>query len=255
MKQLILDHLKQIADREGFQILYACETGSRGWGFASPDSDFDIRCIFVYPRERYLSIFPPTEQFTQMLEVEGEVLDMSGWELSKVLRLLNKSNATPFEWLQSPIIYQEFSGFREELLRLGAAYLNPRSMIHHYLGICHNSMLTGIEGDQINIKKYFYVLRPLLAAKWLADQRSVPPMQFRPLVNQLDESMPLRRAIEQLWIAKEKAKEGAFTPLVPEIQAFLDTEMPRCKLLADDMKNPKCDTTPLDQFFRKWLIN
>jgi predicted nucleotidyltransferase len=251
----ILQHLHQTARREGFQILYACETGSRGWGFASPDSDFDVRYIFVYPRERYLSVFEPPEQFTQMLEADGEELDFSGWELGKLLLLLSKSNATPYEWLQSPIVYQEVPEFREALFSLGAEYLNPRTLIHHYLGICHKSMHTGIDGDQINIKKYFYVLRPLLAAKWAADKRSVPPMQFRPLLNQLDESMPVRQLIEQLWIAKEQAKEGAYTPLLPEIQHFVAEEMARCKELADAMESNPRNSAPLDQFFRQWLID
>lgn len=251
----ILQHLDQISKREGIQILYACETGSRGWGFASPDSDFDVRYIFVYPQERYLSVFEQPEQFTQMLEVEGEVLDFSGWELGKLLRLLSKSNATPYEWLQSPIIYQEAPGFREALFQLGAEYLNPRSLVYHYLGICHSSMRSGIDGDSINIKKYFYVLRPLLAAKWTADKRTVPPMQFRPLLNQLDESMPVRQLVELLWVAKEKAKEGAYTPLQPDIQHFVTEEMSRLKELADAMESSPRNTALLDQFFRKWLIN
>lgn len=251
----ILQHLLQTANREGFQILYACETGSRGWGFASPDSDFDVRYIFVYPQDRYLSVFQPPDQFTQMLEVDGEVLDFNGWELGKLLRLLSKSNATPYEWLQSPIIYQEIPGFQEALFQLGAEYLNPRTLVHHYLGICHNSMRTGIVGEQINIKKYFYVLRPLLAAKWAADRRTVPPMQFRPLLNQLDESMPVRQLVEQLWIAKEQEKEGAYTPLQPDIQLFVTEEMARLRVLADAMESSARNAAPLDQFFRKWLTD
>lgn len=249
----ILQHLHQISRQEGFQILYACETGSRGWGFASPDSDFDVRYIFVYPQERYLSVFDPPDQFTQMLEAEGEVLDFNGWELGKLLRLMSKSNATPYEWLQSPIIYQEVPEFREALFALGAEYLNPRSLVYHYLGICHSSLRAGIDGDQINIKKYFYVLRPLLAAKWTADKRSVPPMQFRPLLNQLDESIPVRQLMEELWVAKEQAKEGAYTPLQPDIQQFITEEMARLRELADAMESSPQDPKPLDQFFRQWL--
>lgn len=249
----ILSKLSSLADTHEFQVLYACETGSRGWGFASPDSDFDVRFVFAYPQARYLSVYEPKDNFTLMAEEEEQVLDLSGWELRKFLRHMSKSNATPLEWLQSPIIYRESIGFRSQLMMLAPDYQQTRTLIHHYLGIAQNSMRLGVVGTQVNIKKYFYVLRPLLAAKWAADHRSIPPMQFRPLLDQLSETSSLRQCIEELWKEKEQAGEAAYTALIPEIQEFFLSEVSRCQQIASSIETSEPDTAPLNQFFQEWL--
>jgi uncharacterized protein len=251
--QLIQQHLQRIAAENGFRILYATETGSRGWGFASPDSDFDIRFIFVYPREHYLRISEPQDQWNLIFEDGGEVLDFNAWELRKTLRLLRNSNASPFEWLQSPIQYHEVDDFRRQLWELAQPFHSPRAAVYHYLGICHNSLKTGIEGHQINIKKYFYVLRPLFAAMWAADRQSVPPMQFAPLLEQLNAGHPVRVRVEALWREKEQAKEGQMIDLIPELQTFIETEMERCKALAGTLPKTSADDASLDQFFKMWI--
>jgi len=144
MQPLILHHLQRIEKEKGIRILYACETGSRGWGFASPDSDFDIRFIYVHPRDSYLSINNPQDTISSIFEDGGEVLDFNAWDLRKTLHHLRKSNATPCEWLQSPILYFQEENFREELWGMAQQFFNPQAAVHHYLGICHNSIKTGI---------------------------------------------------------------------------------------------------------------
>ncbi len=249
----IQQHLQRLARENGFRVLYACETGSRGWGFASPDSDFDIRFIYAFPQDKYLTLREPMEQLSTIFEDSGEVLDFNGWELRKTLRLLSGSNASPYEWLQSPILYDEVASFRSALWAAALPCHQPRSAIHHYLGICHNSLTTGVTGDAINIKKYFYVLRPLLAAKWVADRGTVPPMQFAPLLEQVPADSEFRQAVAQLWIEKERAREGELTPLVPAIQNFIALEMERCKTIANEMKKKTTENETLDAFFKQWI--
>jgi uncharacterized protein len=253
MTKNILHHLDRISKEKGVRVLYACETGSRGWGFASPDSDFDIRFIYVHPQEKYLSISEPQDTMGTIFEENGEILDFNAWELRKTLHHFRKSNATPFEWLQSPIIYQQEGNFREELWALAPSYFEARASVHHYLGICHNSIKTGITDGNIKIKKYFYILRPLLAAMWSADCQTIPPMEFRPLLTQIEGKRDLLAAIEQLWVEKEKAVEGHVIPLIPIIQAFIQEEMERCKAIASTLSNKKISNEPLDLFFRKML--
>lgn len=254
MQQLIQNHLQRISREYGIRILFACETGSRGWGFASPDSDYDVRFIYVHPTDRYLSVSEPIDTVSTLFEDQGEVLDFSGWDLRKTLRLLSGSNASPFEWLQSPIIYHEEPGFRDELWRLAESCFRATSVAHHYLGICHNSLKKGITGDEINIKKYFYVLRPLLAAIWAVDRQTIPPMEFRPLLSILENKPELLALIHQLWAQKEAAKEGANTPLIPEIQTFIAFEMDRCRDLAGVIKLKVPDNgAAIDAFFRQTL--
>jgi predicted nucleotidyltransferase len=253
MQDLIQHHLHRIAEKHGIRILYACETGSRGWGFASPDSDYDVRFIYAFPTERYLSVDEPKDTLTELFEDQGEILDFNGWELRKTLRHLRKSNATPFEWLQSPIVYQQEGDFRNELWHLAPLYFAPRATIHHYLGICHNSIKTGIADDHINIKKYFYILRPLLAAMWAADRQTIPPMQFEPLLSQIEPEKELMAAIRQLWKEKEQAVEGQMIPLVPVIQEFIAAEMAHCREVSETLDKKQVESGALDAFFQNIL--
>lgn len=253
MQQLILRHLNRVEREKSIRILFACETGSRGWGFASPDSDYDVRFVFVHPRDRYLAIHEPPDTITTIFEDGGEVLDFNGWDLRKTLHHLHKSNATPFEWLQSPIVYRQEDRFRDDLWALAPLFFSPRAAVHHYLGICHNSIKTGISEGNINIKKYFYILRPLLAAIWAADKQTVPPMEFQPLLAQVEYNTPVINAVRQLLTAKENALEAQRIPLVPVLQVFIETEMERCKALASDLPKTTTSSEVLDTFFRKML--
>ncbi|MFM9946494.1 MAG: DNA polymerase beta superfamily protein [Saprospiraceae bacterium] len=253
MQDLIRRHLRRIAEKHAIRILYACETGSRGWGFASPDSDYDVRFIYAFPAERYLSVDEPKDTLTELFEDQGEILDFNGWELRKTLRHLRKSNATPFEWLQSPIVYEQEGEFRNQLWNLAPQYFAPRATVHHYLGICHNSIKTGIADGHIKIKKYFYILRPLLAAMWAADRQTIPPMEFEPLLSQIEQNPELMAAIRQLLKEKEQAVEGQEIPLIPVIQAFIALEMERCRVVSETLDKKTVESGVLDVFFRETL--
>ena len=56
MKDIILRELKKIEEQENVKIIMAIESGSRAWGFASPDSDYDVRFIYVRKEEDYLKL-------------------------------------------------------------------------------------------------------------------------------------------------------------------------------------------------------
>ena len=103
MRDRILHQLQQLEKTEGITILHAVESGSRAGGFPSPDSDYDVRFIYVRSCEAYLRL----EKRRDVLELPiDEELDISGWDLDKALRLLHGSNPTLFEWCQSPIVYK-----------------------------------------------------------------------------------------------------------------------------------------------------
>ncbi|RYE38253.1 MAG: nucleotidyltransferase domain-containing protein, partial [Sphingobacteriales bacterium] len=112
MEKIIKERLIEIATDNQLKILYSLESGSRGWQFASPDSDYDVRFIYIKPLNYYLSVANHPDQISFAITDE---LDIYGWDLRKVLQLIRKSNTTPFEWLQSPIIYEDVPGFRDEL--------------------------------------------------------------------------------------------------------------------------------------------
>ncbi|MDR2849201.1 MAG: nucleotidyltransferase domain-containing protein, partial [Verrucomicrobiota bacterium] len=155
MKDSILKKLAGIEQDHGIRILFACESGSRGWQFPSVDSDYDVRFIYVRPLEFYLSVAEQDDQLTFPINDE---LDINGWDIRKVLQLLRKSNSTPFEWLQSPIVYRQEPGFKDGLWTLCGQYFDQRVQTHHYLGIARSALDT-MRTDEIRIKKLFYVLR------------------------------------------------------------------------------------------------
>jgi len=139
-----------------------------------------VRFVYARPFNDYLSISERNDQIGFL--TCGEI-DLCGWDIRKVLQLVRKSNATLFEWLQSPIVYMQQPGFRDELWTLCGQFFDRRSNIHHYLGVARSAMATMTGNDEIKIKKLFYVLRPLLAAKWCIEKNGIAPMSILPLMS------------------------------------------------------------------------
>jgi len=116
VKQQIETELQRIEQEEGVKIIYACESGSRAWGFPSKDSDYDVRFIYIRPVEWYLSIFEKRDVIER--PIISDMLDINGWDLKKALNLFRKSNPPLLEWLQSPIVYLEKGSVAEHIRRL-----------------------------------------------------------------------------------------------------------------------------------------
>lgn len=187
LKDRIAEKLIEIETMENVKILHAVESGSRAWGFASPDSDYDVRFIYARPRESYLKL----EKMRDVIEWQlDETLDINGWDIQKALRLLHKSNPTVFEWSQSPIIYKT-TPFFEHFGEVASNYFSSKSGLYHYLNTARGNYSGYItKKDMVKYKKYFYVLRPILACRWILDRNSPPPMLFSQLVDQqLEEGM------------------------------------------------------------------
>lgn len=246
--------LKKIEIEKKIKILYACESGSRAWGFGSPDSDYDVRFFFVHQKERYLSVSLPLDSIDRFFDND---VDLSAWDVKKALGLLVKSNATPFEWLQSPILYRknkETEKFRNTLWELSKDYFSAKTLIFHYLGIA-KGMLSKIEENQISIKKYFYILRPVLAAYYIKTRNEAAPMEFKFLVENLQNpnDKSVKEAIENLWQEKLIAKEGDKIEVPTFIHSFIETQMSECGFYASNLKQEKKNIEPLNEFFRSLL--
>ena len=252
MRELILKRLKDLESSHNITILYACESGSRAWGFASPNSDWDVRFIYVHHQDWYLSINEQKDSLD--FAIDENDLDLSGWELRKTLRLFRKSNASPFEWLQSPIVYFNDYNFQAELWALHQQYFNPRATTYHYLGLAKNSLKKGFVNDKMDIKKYFYILRPLLAAYWICHQESAAPMEFAPLLAQLESKTALHQAIQDLTEQKQIAMEGDWTEPIPIIQDFILKTLDECGRIAANLEVPPSTNDTVNQFFRSMLL-
>lgn len=220
MKETILSKLNEIENRENVRILLAVESGSRAWGYASPDSDYDVRFIYVRPKEDYLRL----EKTRDVIElpIEGE-LDMNGWDLDKTLRLLRASNPTLFEWFSSPIVYRETS-FAQELRSIMQRYFSSKRGLSHYLSMASNNYREYLKGDTVKAKKYFYVLRPVLACRWILDKGTPPPMLFSKLMEaELDPL--LLPDVNRLLDLKMNAPEIKTIPKIESINHYLGSSI------------------------------
>lgn len=186
MEELIKLKLKEIEEKENIKILHSVESGSRAWGFASPDSDYDVRFIYVRPKEFYLRLDKTRDVIEWQLD---DTLDINGWDISKALSLLYKSNPTLFEWNSSPIVYKTTKEW-ESIATIINKYFVAKSGLYHYLSTAKRNYRECLKGETVRLKKYFYVLRPLLASKWILAEGTPPPMLFCELMEKyLDESI------------------------------------------------------------------
>lgn len=220
MRETILSKLGEIENRENVKILLVVESGSRAWGFASPDSDYDVRFIYVRPKEDYLRL----EKTRDVIElpIEGE-LDINGWDLDKTLRLLRASNPTLFEWFSSPIVYRE-TAFAQEFRSIMQRYFSSKRGLSHYLSMASSNYREYLKGNMVKAKKYFYVLRPVLACRWILDKGSPPPMLFSELMEaELDPV--LLPDVNRLLDLKMNAPEINTIPKIESINRYLDSSL------------------------------
>lgn len=251
MQEKIIEELKKLEESQDIEILYACESGSRAWGFPSPDSDYDVRFIYVQSPKRYLSIYDRKDAIDLFL---AEDLDFIGWDVRKALRLFHKSNASLFEWMQSSIVYKEHPSFMLKLRALAPDYFSPRSALHHYLGITKHTYLGHLQGEQVKIKKYFYALRPLFCAMWIVENHTYPPLQFKNLVKIVEQDKDLLENLDGLLTRKAKSLETDDITPIPFFQEFIEQKLEEFENSFHDFHKTKLDAEPLNDLFREVVI-
>lgn len=245
MKRQILFKLEEIELEHNVKILFACESGSRGWQIASSDSDYDVRFIYTRPWDSYLSIETQKDQLS--FPITGD-LDIYGWDLRKVLRLIRKSNTTPFEWLQSPVIYRQDETFAGELWTLCQSYFDRKANMFHYLGIARTAWKEMDENGYLKIKGLFYILRPLLAACWCMERGTIAPMDMPALLEMLPGS--LKTELTELMMFKADAKEAERICVTPVLREYIATTWTYCNSVLDEMEIEHFQAAELDLFFR-----
>ena len=238
--------LDEIEKKKGVRILHAVESGSRAWGFASPDSDYDVRFVYVRPKEDYLRIDEPKDVIEWQLD---EVLDVNGWDLKKALWQFAKGNATLYEWSGSPIVYRTSEDWKR-IREVSAQYFSEKTAVYHYYGTANSTLQGYLLGDIVRYKKYFYALRPLLAARYIETYHAAPPVLFEELLK-MELPDDLRRSIDELLVIKKNTTEGEENPHIPAIRAFIETETVKQKEIADNMPDDhNKDWAALNRVFR-----
>ena len=220
VQEIIPAKLKEIEARENIRVIHCVESGSRAWGFASPDSDYDIRFIYVRPIEYYLRLDKTRDVIEWQLD---ETLDINGWDLQKALRLLHSSNPTLFEWNNSPIVYKTTPEWAEISAIIGH-FFQKKAGLYHYLSTAKKNYREYLKGDMVKLKKYFYVLRPILACRWILEKQTPPPMLFSALADAcLDEA--LVPAVTDLLRLKMETPEIGLGPRIGIINDYLDASI------------------------------
>jgi predicted nucleotidyltransferase len=252
MSKKINDKLYEIEKKHNIKILYAVESGSRGWGFASPDSDYDARFIYIHPVEWYLSIKEKRDFIEYPLD---EVFDINGWDIRKALKLFYKSNPPLMEWLTSPIIYREYSSLAGQLRELMPQFFALVPTLYHYLHIAKGKWHEIKDQSELKIKKYFYILRPLAACKWILTRQGMPPMEFHKMLESLELDKSIVDEINNLLKQKAMSDESTIIERSPVLYDFFEKEIDSYDLYLKSHHNEvKTDTQLLDELFMKILF-
>lgn len=226
MRVHITATLNDVAHEHNVTILYAAESGSRAWGFASPDSDYDVRFIYAHPADWYTGLYEARDVIERPLD-ERDV-DLAGWDVRKALRLLLKSNPPLYEWLVSPIIYIDDGRFCTSARALFERHASPHVLARAYYAIARGHRPgQGVRDGEVKLKRYFYLVRPLLSLQWVVEHGTMPPMNLQELMRDVDVPADVSLAILDLLAKKSETPELGFGPCVPIIDAWAAAELER----------------------------
>jgi predicted nucleotidyltransferase len=187
-------------------VAWCVESGSRAWGFPSPDSDYDVRFVFVRSEDEYLSPWMPRDVIETPLD---EVYDVNGWDLRKALQLVVKGNAVVVEWLRSPFVYRGVESFRDELIDLAEAVTDRVAVGRHYTHVCQGQWDRYGASEEVSLKRLFYAIRPAATVRWLEEhpESAVPPMEIGKLLQQNGASSTVRSVVDELVQLKSRTRE------------------------------------------------
>ena len=230
MEKIIAEKLEEIEKKENVKIIHCIESGSRAWGFASPDSDYDVRFIYVRPLDYYLRLDKTTDVIGWQLD---DVLDINGWDIKKALMLLHKSNPTLFEWNGSPIVYRTTEQWKRVSDIINSFFIR-KSGVYHYLSTAKSNYREYLKSEQVRLKKYFYVIRPILACKWILKEQTPPPMLFRSLAEKyLDDE--IKAEIDKLLEVKMKSPEITMGKRIDALNRYIDKNIEEMTEIVKEM--------------------
>ncbi len=251
MEEKIKKYLTNLEQEKGIEILFACETGSRAWGFPSPDSDFDVRIIYKHEKDWYLSL--TEEKDSIELFFENNEIDITGWDIRKSLRLLWKSNPALLERIQSPIIYKVNTEFLTEVTSVAQSAYSRFATIHHYLSMAKKIFEEVNNSEEYKLKKFFYALRASVACKWILEKEEMPPIEFSKMLNGLDLPTNLRTRISELITLKATISEAYLHKGDQELLEFMKSCIDRADNESKTLPSSNAQMSEFNDFFRKTL--
>lgn len=242
----------RIEEEKNVKIWFAIESGSRAWGFPSEDSDYDVRFIYTHPQAWYLTI----QNKRDVIEypIDGE-LDLSGWDLKKALQLLTRSNPSLYEWLVSPIIYHADAEFTDDLLKTYQSFVSHKTLGYHYLSLARRNYYDFLDNKiEVNLKKYFYVLRGLFSCQYLIMENKLPTIDFNELLTLIDIPESIRSEIDILLIRKRSSAELKKEAPIMHLNQFIEARIVEYEMKLNTLvESNQVDYQQLDLLFQKYL--
>lgn len=251
--------LERLEHEHNIKILYACELGSRVWGFSSPNSDYDVKFIYVRQPKDYLLLQPKKDTITEL--AENNTLDLVGWDLRKVLHGISKSSVSIFEWFDSPTIYRNYFDFHADLLAQVPQWFSSIRAEHYYINLVKLNLNKYIDShDRVIWKKYLMVIRPLLAAIWVRQNKSIPPLSIDTLL----QILPARERIAAVTIesmifglSAHSYPQPLVGPTIPIVQKFINQYLNDFLCPADvssEVIPHNVDITSLDDIAARYIL-
>lgn len=253
IREEIMRRIAAAEKEHDVKVLYAVESGSRAWGFASPNSDYDVRFIYAHKRDWYVAV--DLEEKRDVIEYPiVDEIDINGWDVRKALKLFWKSNPAFIEWLQSPIVYVDDGVFAAKARALLPAIASSNKGIYHYLHMARGNFRGYLKKDMVPLKKYFYVLRPILAIKWLELYDEPAPIEFDVLRKLVADNKELDKAITDLVAKKRVSQEKEYGLAIPVINRFIESELERLESFSASNKEREVGYGELNDLFRVVLL-
>ncbi|RYV02062.1 nucleotidyltransferase [Shewanella sp. OPT22] len=249
IKKEILRRIRNAEKEHNVKVLYAIESGSRAWGFESPNSDYDVRFIYAHPKDWYVSVDLEQKRDVIQYEIVDEI-DINGWDIRKALQLFWKSNPAFVEWLQSPIIYVDDNSFAQKARELLTDIYSIEKGIYHYRSMAKTNYRGYLKSEIVPLKKYFYVLRPLLSIMWLEKYQEPAPIEFEKLRSLIPSGSNLDLAISDLLERKKRSLEKELAPAVSELNSFIESELDRLESYQGFPEIDKLHMESLNSLFR-----
>ena len=248
----IRDRLRAAEVEHEVRVLLAVESGSRAWGFASPDSDYDARFVFVHHPDWYLSIAAQDRRDVIEYPIVDDI-DINGWDLRKALRLFWRSNPAFVEWIQSPLVYQEHGPFAAGSRSLLSTVYSLDAGVQHYRSMAKSNFREYLRAERVPLKKYLYVLRPLLAVRWIERTQTPAPIEFERLTELVRDDRRLHAEIEALLALKRQRPEMGLADRIEVLNEFIECELDRLEATSA-VSGARSETLPpLDALFRDCL--
>lgn len=251
MEEKIKKYLADLEKEKGIKILLACETGSRAWGFPSPDSDFDVRIIYKHDKDWYLSLTEEKDTIERFYE--NNDIDISGWDLRKSLRLIWKSNPSLLERIQSPIIYHVDKDFLAGINSIAQKTYSRIATIHHYLSMAKKALNDVTSSKDYKLKRFFYALRASVACLWILEKEGIPPIEFGKMINGLDLPDTVINRINELIELKSTIGESYLHHGEQDLIKFMESCLERATNESKILPASKGQISELNEFFRNTL--